>query len=280
MPTTLITDAIRKAAQDLLAKTAAVPYGQLISTSETRKQLKAIADPTSRRKYVDVDWWRRIHGNQYVHAPNLKDAPVNLAKVEKLKALADPERNSNAHEREAAAKALARFRPRQPPTAPGLEEYERAVERAEAALEAEREAARRASPFYGMTPEEMQAELLRRRETWRAERSAIARKAAETRKARRATQPVPDSVSTPEPAPSAPEPQPVPDSVTTEREEEPMKPQKTPERVVRAHAVRAAARAAARAGRKCEVCGKALHAARSTARYCSVACRVKAFRGR
>ena len=39
-----------------------------------------------------------------------------------------------------------------------------------------------------------------------------------------------------------------------------------------------AARAAARAGRKCEGCGEPLRAARSTKRFCSVRCRVAAFR--
>jgi hypothetical protein len=54
----------------------------------------------------------------------------------------------------------------------------------------------------------------------------------------------------------------------------------TPERVARANAKRAAARAAARCGRTCEVCGKGLKAARSTARFCGPACRMKAFRAR
>ncbi len=46
-------------------------------------------------------------------------------------------------------------------------------------------------------------------------------------------------------------------------------------------ATQGAARAAARVGRKCEneTCGKPLKAARSTMRYCSVRCRVAAFRG-
>jgi RNA polymerase-binding transcription factor DksA len=39
-----------------------------------------------------------------------------------------------------------------------------------------------------------------------------------------------------------------------------------------------AARAAARAGRKCERCGKPIKAARSTKRFCSTKCRVAAFR--
>jgi hypothetical protein len=41
---------------------------------------------------------------------------------------------------------------------------------------------------------------------------------------------------------------------------------------------RSKARAAARAGRKCETCGKAIKAQRSTMRFCSIRCRVAAHR--
>jgi hypothetical protein len=41
---------------------------------------------------------------------------------------------------------------------------------------------------------------------------------------------------------------------------------------------RSKARAEARAGRKCESCGKAIRAQRSTARFCSVRCRVASHR--
>jgi hypothetical protein len=41
---------------------------------------------------------------------------------------------------------------------------------------------------------------------------------------------------------------------------------------------RSKARAAARAGRKCQTCGKAIKAKRSTMRFCSVRCRVAAHR--
>jgi hypothetical protein len=108
---------------------------------------------------------------------------------------------------------------------------------------------------------------------------------------------VSDTVAaSPEPEVDRQEPEPVSDSARNDNrythEEEPVKPQRdatgnarnatgyTPERVVRANAERAAARAAARAGRRCEVCGKRIVAARSTARFCCPTCRSKAWRVR
>jgi hypothetical protein len=41
---------------------------------------------------------------------------------------------------------------------------------------------------------------------------------------------------------------------------------------------RSKARAVARANRKCETCGKAIKAKRSTMRFCSIRCRVAAHR--
>jgi hypothetical protein len=52
----------------------------------------------------------------------------------------------------------------------------------------------------------------------------------------------------------------------------------SPEAVRLMHAQRTAQRAAARAGRQCAHCGRVIEAARSTRRFCSDICRVKAYR--
>jgi hypothetical protein len=346
MPTVPITDALRKAARDLLDEDAARPHGRL--RSEDRKQLKAIADPASRRKFIDVDWWRWVHGRKYVHAYNIEDAPANRAKVEKLEALADPKRNPNEHERKIAEAKLANFKPKQPPSAPGLEEYDR--EQAEWKAERDRQLAEFRAAMDATWPKTLE-ELEARRQAVKAENRAkraaakakreagfraalekigirlpedpieaaayLKRLREERGSAREAAKPVSDSVAAPEPTPppksnlkpvsdsvaAGPEPidEPVSDSVTAaEREpvsdtvrnasgyapkEEPMQPRRnasgnTPPRVVRANAQRAAARAQARARRKCAVCGKRLKAARSTARFCGPTCRSKAWRAR
>ena len=51
-------------------------------------------------------------------------------------------------------------------------------------------------------------------------------------------------------------------------------------RIVAAVKARSEARAKARAGRTCETCGKPIKAQRATRQYCSVRCRVTAFRAR
>jgi hypothetical protein len=135
MTTVPITDAIRKAAQDLIARDAALPYGRL--PYDYKRALKAIADPASGRKVVDVDWWRHVHGDKYTHAPDLSDTAENQANIQKLKAMADPKRNPFTHERKTTEDILAKFKPKRPPPAPALEEYDRIVE-------ARREASRRA----------------------------------------------------------------------------------------------------------------------------------------
>jgi hypothetical protein len=51
-------------------------------------------------------------------------------------------------------------------------------------------------------------------------------------------------------------------------------------RIAAAVKARSQARAKARAGRRCKICGKPLAAQRSTARFCSVRCRVSAHRSK
>ena len=63
--------------------------------------LKAIVD--GKRKLIDADWWRKVHGD------------VNRAKLKKIAALADPERNSSEHERKVARDKLAAAKARRPP---------------------------------------------------------------------------------------------------------------------------------------------------------------------
>jgi hypothetical protein len=346
MPTVPITDGIRKAAQGLLDEDATRPRARL--RFEDRKRLKAIAD--GERNVVDVGWWRATHGPKYVHTRDLKDAAENRAKVEKIKAMADPARNPNEPQRKVAEDMLAKFKPKRPPSAPGLDEHDRREAAIKEALDAqwpktaeEWEARKRA----------VQAERAAKRAAAKARKAAQAgpvsepaeptpniRHVANVRKtaamapapkperAPDATKPSPnigraanvsDSVATPEPVsvaaasvranirsatnvrpkpvdaldPSvsdsvAPVDQPEPKSGRNANgyaQEEPVQPKRnatgnTPERVVRANAERAAARARARAGRKCEVCGKRLTVARSTARFCGPTCRSKAFRAR
>jgi hypothetical protein len=315
MTTIPITDAIRRAAQDLLEY-----KGERLGT-DTKRRLKAIADPASGRKVIDPDWWREVFGEKYVHTRNPMDNAESRAKLAKIKAMADPARNPNEPQRKVAEEMAAKFKPPKPPSAPGLEEHDRMVER-------RREAVRRAIEAIKLpdTPPPYRPPQSRKRrasavsDTVAREGGAAVSDSVATAAAKPDLRPASDTVA--EVVASG-----VSDSVRNangygpetptlgERIMEHMRNSPPPPRVelicidcgkaffhakpwmlrVRrciacrndaprkraavANARRAAARAAARAGRKCEVCGKGLKAARSTARFCGPACRMKAHRG-
>jgi hypothetical protein len=79
---------------------------------------------------IDVDWWREIHGVAR-HQVNAYAEKKHNKKLAALKAHTDPARNPYAHERHAAAAALAKLqaagppKPKRMPSAPGLEQYDR-----------------------------------------------------------------------------------------------------------------------------------------------------------
>jgi hypothetical protein len=68
---------------------------------DTRKRLEAITDGT--RKLIDPGWWQKVYRK------------VDRAKLEKIKAMADPARNSNEHERQVAETKLAAAKARRAP---------------------------------------------------------------------------------------------------------------------------------------------------------------------
>jgi hypothetical protein len=311
-----ITEVFVKAAADLLAKDAKRSRGRL--HTDVRSRLKAIADGT--RKLIDVDWWREVHGPQYIHWPDLRDTVDNRAKLEKLKALADPKRNPNEHERKAAEAKLASFKPKTPPSAPGLEAFDREIER-------RREIARKQSEaMQRLIREKMQkmreAEQSAKEGANAGKRKAAARKILTTdsvaptrpatdtvaraakegakRKATpdHATDSVADHVSHNTLYGAAGKAQGHPTDSVSERKKAPTaKRQAAPghatDSVAGASlrnetnsvaegwlARRTAKRAAARAQLKCRTCGKPLAAQRPTARFCGPTCRSKAWRAR
>jgi len=95
---------------------------------------------------VDVDWWRHENGvaARQVDARLEKKFKQKLAAI---KALADPARNPSEHQRRVAEAAFAKLqaagRPKEQrvPSAPGLEEYDREIERSRAQRRAEMDAA-------------------------------------------------------------------------------------------------------------------------------------------
>jgi hypothetical protein len=100
-----VTNEVREAAQRLLAKLNAVrirdarrePY----TDKDRRKRLEAIVE--GKRKLIEADWWREVHGD------------IDRAKLDKIAALADPARNSSEHERQVASTKLAAAKARRPP---------------------------------------------------------------------------------------------------------------------------------------------------------------------
>ena len=83
-------------------------------------------------KSVDVEWWREVNGvarHQIVRQLEIK-AKRKLDKLDKIRAMTDPARNPNAHERRVAEATLVKLQamplpmPTSLPSAPGLEEYD------------------------------------------------------------------------------------------------------------------------------------------------------------
>jgi hypothetical protein len=92
-----VTDEMREAARRILSKQEKEPRWSV-------DLLNAIAD--GKRKLIDAHWWKKIHGD------------VDQAKLDKIAAMTDPERNSNEHERAAAASKLASAKATRPPGLP------------------------------------------------------------------------------------------------------------------------------------------------------------------
>jgi hypothetical protein len=199
MATIPITDAIRAAARDLLARD-----GERLSYHQKRS-LEAVADPASGRKVIDVDWWRLLHGVHPQQAES-KAKAKDRQRIEALKRLGDETRNPNPAEAAAARRKAAELeaKPTAPPqqrSAPGLEEHDR---QQAARKEAIKEALKRANAIFDDIPDdpvERQAWFDRRREEWRAKERAkrAARKAAKAAERAGAPQPEPE----PEPEPNA-----------------------------------------------------------------------------
>jgi hypothetical protein len=247
-----ITDEIRAGAATLLAR------GKLHRS--TRLKLAAIAN--GERKVVDPFWWRNLWGEG------------NGARLAKLEALADPKRNPNAHERAVAERKLKKAKES---VAPGLEAFERdraerIAERRRMLDEFARQAAARGYGAHAPPPPKPEAT------------DSVSEARARANAARRATM---DEVVRRS------------ENVKTAARSETVKPEEArpeaarsetvkPEAAARSETVkqsgwaghnstRAAERAAARTGLKCQRCGAPLTAKRSHARYCSVNCRVGAF---
>jgi hypothetical protein len=280
-----VTDEIRKAAAWLLTGHD--------GGKQKRRLLEAIAN--GERKLVDALWWRDAH------------RVAARVKLDKLEALADPERNSNENERTAAARKLAELKGRRPPGLgpsppplpgtreelearrkgkPKREQPPRPAWRSLSASDADKEAELGAVLYRMFDASERllyagasRNELVRisRGSPWRREIANVTFEHFTSWDAAHKAEAVailnenplynvrPDRRAMRKPALS--------DNVAT-----PMS-----DNVARLRALnvkRAADRAAARAGRKCEVCGKLLQAQRPTARFCGPTCRSKAFRNR
>src|SRR5262245_23805241 len=90
-----VNDAIVQTARELLK-----------GPSAYRDRLRGIV--SGKIKSIDVAWWRAENGV----APHQLDAKLEKEfkkKLDKIKAMADPARNSNEHQRRSAEAALARF---------------------------------------------------------------------------------------------------------------------------------------------------------------------------
>jgi hypothetical protein len=80
-------------------------------------------------KTIDADWWRSENGVTPWQLDKKQEKGFN-AKLEKVKVMADPARNPNAHQRQVAEAMLAKMEAAGPPrvsdvSAPGLKEYDR-----------------------------------------------------------------------------------------------------------------------------------------------------------
>jgi hypothetical protein len=95
--------------------------------SAYRERLRQII--SGKVKSVDADWWRTANGvAPWQVAKNLEKE--FRKKLDKVTAMADPARNPSAHERRSAEAALAKLQAAgpaktRPPSAPGLEQYDR-----------------------------------------------------------------------------------------------------------------------------------------------------------
>jgi hypothetical protein len=119
-----VNDKIRHAAQQLLNRNPAWLY------SPDRARLRKIV--SGELQSVDADWWRKLHfvTRRQVEG-RLKDKAER--KLRKIKAMADPALNPNEHQRRVAEATLTKHQAKlqaeidgvRPPSAPGLEEYDR-----------------------------------------------------------------------------------------------------------------------------------------------------------
>jgi hypothetical protein len=83
-------------------------------------------------KNIDVEWWRRRNGvSRWQLERQVKEKAERT--IRKVKAMTDPALNPNAHQRRVAEEMLAKLQAKlqaeidaiRPPSAPGLEEYDR-----------------------------------------------------------------------------------------------------------------------------------------------------------
>jgi hypothetical protein len=131
-----VSDRIVARARELLEKPAHKGW-------QDKGRLRQIIN--GKHKSIDVDWWRKENGvtERQLTAKTEESFAKRLAA---LKAMTDPARNPNRHERLAAEAAFAKLKAAGPPTAqmrsaPGLEEYDRETARARAAHKAHLDAA-------------------------------------------------------------------------------------------------------------------------------------------
>jgi hypothetical protein len=119
-----INDIILARAHELIASNKPLPHNIYGSGYAQLRQIVS-----GKVKSVDVEWWRVINGvaKHQVDAKAERDYNKKLAKLD---AMADPARNSNAHERQAAEAARVKLEAAGAPSgrmtsAPGLEAYDR-----------------------------------------------------------------------------------------------------------------------------------------------------------
>jgi hypothetical protein len=243
-----VTPVIIAAAQALLDSNKPSAY---------RDRLRAIV--RGKVKSINTDWWRREHDCELSQLAKEQDKGY-ARKLAKIRAMIDPAGNSNPHQREVAAAMLTKLQASRPAVrvryAPGLEEFDREIERS------------RAEQL-----DIMNAAFARYKEK---EMAKAAAKAART-----------DSVAQPKPAPKAKptnivaQPKARTDSVAASKAKPTAQPKASTDSVAAGWLTRRTkARALARAGLKCLACGKPLAAARSSMRYCNTTCRSHAFRGK
>jgi hypothetical protein len=244
-----VNDDIMARARELLTLKGPVPGNRYWPDRTKLRQIVA-----GKVKSVDVHWWREENGV----APRQVAAKAEKGfekKLTALKAMADPARNPNAHERQVAQAAFAKLQaagaPKAPHTrsAPGLEDYDREQARLQAELD--RINARMFEAFKA-------GRARREAERRNAATDSVARSDLTDSVAGRAGRKPTDSVASPAHG------KPTTDSVARQ------------DWLAR----RTAQRAKARAGLRCLHCGKPLNAQRPTARFCNATCRSHAFRGK